>query len=86
MHGRSRKGRIGDVNTSSDESTINLKRVPAELQRGIRMVCARKGMSVRDWLCLTLYQAVDSELNDYPEWRWQSRRGEEITFVHKKRT
>lgn len=65
------------MNTSGEDSTISLKRVPAELHGGIRMVCARQRISIRDWLCLTLYSAVDRELNDWPEWRYQTKRGEE---------
>lgn len=40
------------------------------------MVSARRGVTMRAWLCAQLYAAIDQELNDYPEWRYQTKRAE----------
>lgn len=38
------------------------------------MVTARRQTSIRVWLIGLLYAAIDEELSDYPEWRYQSER------------
>jgi hypothetical protein len=54
-----------------------LEKFPKELQRGLHMVAARRSMALRHWTIATLYAAVDVELADYPEWRYETERGEE---------
>jgi hypothetical protein len=56
------------------DSTIHVVRVPREVQRGLRMVSARRGMTMRDFTIALWYQAIDEELADYPEWRYQTKR------------
>lgn len=58
-----------------------VKEVPEELMRGIRMVCARKGLTMNVWIPLVLYQAINVELADYPEWRWETKPGEELALL-----
>ena len=61
--------------------TLAIDRLPLELERGIRMVCARKQMDIRTWIPLLIYEAIDRELADYPEWRWMSKPGEEEALL-----
>lgn len=53
---------------------LRVEGIPAELMRGVRMVTARRQTSIRVWLIGLLYAAIDEELSDYPEWRYQSER------------
>lgn len=66
---------------SKRKHDLRVDDVPEELLRGIRMVCARKGMRQRLWVQLVLYAAIDAELADYPTWRWQSKPGEELALL-----
>jgi hypothetical protein len=70
-----------------DERTYQLTvpNLPDELGRGIRMVCARKRVAVCTWVPLLLYEAIDRELADYPEWRWMTKPGEEVELLKVKR-
>jgi aromatic ring hydroxylase len=60
--------------------TLTLVQMPKELQRSIRMVAARRQTTIRAWVFAALYDLVDGELSDYPEWRYQTKRGEEQEF------
>jgi hypothetical protein len=55
-------------------AVIHVAGVPPEVARGIRMVTARRRLTVRAWLIASLYELIDRELSDYPEWRYQSER------------
>jgi hypothetical protein len=48
-----------------------------ELVRGLRMVACRRSTPMRNVVAAVLYEAVDRELQDWPEWRYQTKRGEE---------
>lgn len=56
------------------QSVLSIKGIPTEVQRGFRMVAARRNVPIRVWLLSVLYAAIDEELSDYPEWRYQSER------------
>jgi hypothetical protein len=56
------------------QSVLSIKGIPSEVQRGLRMVTARRRLTVRSWLIASLYELIDRELSDYPEWRYQSER------------
>lgn len=58
-------------------AALHVRGMPKELQRGLRMVCARRQTNLRTWVILQLYELVDAELADYPEWRYETARGEE---------
>jgi hypothetical protein len=64
-----------------DRIDLRVDGIPKELQRGIRMVCARKGLAMNQWIPLVLYQAINVELADYPEWRWETKPGEELALL-----
>jgi rubrerythrin len=40
------------------------------------MVCAKTGLTIRQWLALSIYQSLDRELADFPEWREQDKGSE----------
>ena len=56
------------------EATLHFDRVPREVQRGLRIVSARRQVDMRTFVIGLLYAAIDEELSDYPEWRYQSER------------
>lgn len=59
---------------SDSTQSLYVQKVPAEVLRGVHMVTARRRLSVRAWVIGLLYAAIDEELADYPEWRYQSER------------
>jgi hypothetical protein len=73
------------MHTSAGVKTLNLKGVPEEVMRGLHMVAARKGVTIRALAITSLYALCDLELNDCPEWRYQTRRGQEEEQFIKRR-
>ena len=57
-----------------DVGDLRVEGIPAEVMRGMRMVAARRTVPIRVWLIASLYELIDRELSDYPEWRYQSER------------
>lgn len=62
---------------AADLAGLAVRDVPRELLRGMRMVSARRSVSCRAWLLMTVYAALDAELSDWPQWRYQTKPGEE---------
>lgn len=60
-----------------DQSILSVKQIPSEVLRGMRMVSARRRVSAKAWLLMTLYAALDAELSDWPQWRYQTEPGQE---------
>jgi hypothetical protein len=56
------------------KAALFVRHIPVEVQRGMRMVAARRNVPIRVWLIASLYELIDRELSDYPEWRYQSER------------
>ena len=51
-----------------------------ELMRGLRMASGKRSVSMRGYVTATLYEALDRELADWPEWRYQTKPGDEKTL------
>ena len=71
------------MHTSGDGRTLTLKGIPEEVMRGLHMVAARKSVTIRILTITLLYELCDRELNDWPEWRYQTERGQELKLLHK---
>ena len=41
------------------------------------MVSARRDLPEREWLLMAVYAAIDQELSDWPQWRYQTEPGQE---------
>lgn len=63
-----------------DGGMIRVQDAPRELHRGIHMIAVRRGCTVRQVLIATLYEVLDRELADWPEWRYQTKPGDERTM------
>ena len=73
------------MHTSGDGRTLTLKGIPEEVMRGLHMVAARRGVTIRVLTITLLYELCDRELNYWPEWRYQSERGQELELFTKQR-
>ena len=49
--------------------TLTLNRLPLELKRGLRLISACQNVKIRDFVVLTLYNALDSALSGRIDWR-----------------
>ena len=67
----------------ADGKTLSLNGVPEEVMRGLHMVAARKSVTMRALTITILYELCDRELNDWPEWRYQTERGQELSLLNK---
>lgn len=61
-----------------DMMVFRVEQMPRELVNGLRMVSCRKRISMRAVLVATLYEVIDRELADWPEWRYQTKPGDEL--------
>lgn len=67
--------------SASPDSSFRLDAMPRELRRALRMVAARREVSLRAWVLQGLYRLVDEELADWPQWRFQTEPGEEMALI-----